>query len=167
MSVPNVAHLDPQRGGCCTVMPYCVGKLLELPVTTTQDYSLFHILNDYSIDLWQRQIDLIMEKHGLVSFIVHPDYITNNRERQVYEVLLAHLAKLRAESGLWVTTPGEVARWWRQRMEMRIIEDGDGLRIEGPGKERGRIAYASEQDGRLVFTLSEPLANEPAGCHRA
>ncbi len=22
MSVPNVAHLDPQRGGCCTVMPY-------------------------------------------------------------------------------------------------------------------------------------------------
>ena len=21
MSVPNVAHLDPMRGGCCTVMP--------------------------------------------------------------------------------------------------------------------------------------------------
>src|SRR6266566_1999365 len=37
MSVPNVAHLDPQRGGCCTVMPYFVGKILELPVTTTQD----------------------------------------------------------------------------------------------------------------------------------
>src|SRR2546425_12755629 len=28
MSVPNVAHLDPQRGGCCTVMPYFVGKNL-------------------------------------------------------------------------------------------------------------------------------------------
>src|SRR5207249_4000541 len=50
MSVPNVAHLDPQRGGCCTVMPYFVGKILELPVTTTQDYTLFHILNDYSIN---------------------------------------------------------------------------------------------------------------------
>ncbi len=22
MSVPNAAHLEPQRGGCCTVMPY-------------------------------------------------------------------------------------------------------------------------------------------------
>src|SRR5262249_44518482 len=22
MSIPNVAHLDPQPGGCCTVMPY-------------------------------------------------------------------------------------------------------------------------------------------------
>ena len=57
MSVPNVAHLDPQRGGCCTVMPYFLGNLLELPVTTTQDYCLFNILNDYSINLWERQIE--------------------------------------------------------------------------------------------------------------
>ena len=49
MSVPNAAHLEPQRGGCCTVMPYFIGKILELPLTTIQDYSLFHILGDYSI----------------------------------------------------------------------------------------------------------------------
>ena len=55
MSVPNMAHLDPQQGGCCTVLPYFVGKILELPVTTTQDYSLFHILNDYSMRLWKEQ----------------------------------------------------------------------------------------------------------------
>ncbi len=71
MSVPNTAHLDPQRGGCCTVVPYFIGKILELPVTTTQDYSLFHILKQYSIDLWKRQISQIMEKHGMASFIVH------------------------------------------------------------------------------------------------
>ena len=53
MSVPNVAHLEPQRGGCCTVMPYFVGDILELPVTTTQDYALFNYLNEYSIDLWR------------------------------------------------------------------------------------------------------------------
>ena len=34
MSVPNVAHLEPQRGGCCTVMPYFIGDILELPLTT-------------------------------------------------------------------------------------------------------------------------------------
>src|SRR5262249_140382 len=33
MSVPNVAHLEPFRGGCCTVMPYFIGKILELPLT--------------------------------------------------------------------------------------------------------------------------------------
>jgi hypothetical protein len=153
MSVPNVAHLDPQRGGCCTVMPYFVGKLLELPVTTTQDYSLFHILNDYSIDLWKTQIDLIMEKHGLMGFIVHPDYITEWREQNVYKALLAYLAQLRDERGVWIALPDEVNHWWRQRSEMRLIEDGDDLHIEGKGRERARIAYASEKDGQLVFTL--------------
>jgi len=156
MSVPNVAHLDPQRGGCCTVMPYFVGKILELPVTTTQDYTLFHILNDYSINLWKTQMDLIMEKHGLISFIVHPDYIGGDRERKVYEALLNHLAHLRQERALWITTPGEVNRWWRQRAEMKLVEDRHGLRIEGDGNERARIAYASENNGRIAYAVETP-----------
>ena len=159
MSVPNVAHLDPQRGGCCTVMPYFVGKLLELPVTTTQDYTLFNILNDYSIDLWKQQINLIMEKHGLISFIVHPDYVGGTRERAVYEALLAHLADLKSEKGIWIATPGEVDRWWRQRAEMKLVKDGIGWRIEGPGSDRARIAYASQKDGHISYECS-PVAAE-------
>src|ERR1700683_3359825 len=124
MSVPNVAHLDPQHGGCCTVMPYFIGDILELPVTTTQDYMLFHILNDYSISLWKRQIDLIMEKHGLMSFLVHPDYVMKAREMSIFQELLAHLTRLSKKTGLWITTPGEVNRWWRQRAEMRLGEIG-------------------------------------------
>ena len=153
MSVPNVAHLEPQRGGCCTVMPYFVGDILELPVTTTQDYALFNYLNEYSIDLWKRQTELIMEQHGLVSFIVHPDYITKSREWNVYKSLLAHLAQLRDEKKLWIPLAGEVDRWWRQRAKMTIVEDQPGVRIEGEGSERARLAYASENDGRLVVTL--------------
>jgi hypothetical protein len=159
MSVPNVAHLDPQHGGCCSVMPFFIGNILELPVTTTQDYMLFHILNDYSTSLWKRQIDLIMEKHGLISFIVHPDYIMESRERVVYEELLAHLAELREKRNLWITTPGEVNRWWRQRASMKIVEDGEDLRIEGAGNERARIAYASEQNGRLILTVQPGVAD--------
>jgi hypothetical protein len=161
MSVPNVAHLDPQRGGCCTVMPYFVGKMLELPVTTTQDYTLFHVLGDYSLNLWKRQIDLIMKRHGLISFIVHPDYLTTPREIAVYKGLLGELAKLREERGIWIAIPDEVNRWWRQRAEMRLVEAGDTLRIEGPGSERARLAYASEKDGRLVFT-PQPLSTGKA-----
>jgi hypothetical protein len=152
MSVPNVAHLDPQRGGCCTVMPYFVGKVLEIPVTTTQDYTLFHILNDYSTTLWERQIELIMEKHGLVSVVIHPDYLTSGRAKNTYERLLAHLSQLKAEKNLWVTTPGEVNTWWRQRAEMVLVEQNGQVRIEGTGKERASIAYATEQDGRLVLS---------------
>ena len=129
---------------------------MELPVTTTQDYTLFHILNDYSINLWKRQIDLIIEKQGLISFIVHPDYIGGDRERNVYRALLNHLADLRKERALWITTPGEVNHWWRQRAEMELVEDSHGWRIEGDGKERARIAYASESNGRLAYTVETP-----------
>ena len=52
--------------------------------------------------------------------------------------------------------PGEVNRWWRQRAEMRLVENGHGWQVEGLGKERARVAYASEEGGRLVLTLEEP-----------
>jgi len=158
MSVPNVAHLDPQRGGCCTVMPYFVGKILELPVTTTQDYTLFHILDEHSIDLWKKQINLIMEKHGLISVIVHPDYVSGRRERVVFEALLAHLADLRREKAVWIATPGEVDRWWRQRAEMKVVKGDFGWRVEGPGSERARLAYAREEHGRIAYTCPPPEA---------
>ena len=153
MSVPNVAHLDPQRGGCCTVMPYFIGKILEIPVTATQDYSLFHILRDHSIDLWKRQSELIMEKHGLMSFIVHPDYITTSRERETYETLLGYLRGLRDDKGIWIAKAGEVNHWWRQRASMQLVETERGWQIEGEGKERARIAYASEENGRIKLSL--------------
>ncbi len=76
MSVPNVAHLEPQRGGCCTVMPYFIGTILELPLTTTQDYSLFHILGDYSIASWKRQLARSWRQRP-GQFIAHPDYLSD------------------------------------------------------------------------------------------
>jgi hypothetical protein len=155
MSVPNVAHLDPQRGGCCTVMPYFVGNILELPVTTTQDYTLFHILNDYTLDLWNRQMQLITERNGLISFIVHPDYIREPRARRTYEALLSQLNVFRDSGSTWVAKPGEVNSWWRQRMQMRLVEDGKNLRIEGAGCERARIAFAYERAGQLAFQLED------------
>jgi hypothetical protein len=153
MSVPNVAHLDPQRGGCCTVLPFFIGDVLELPLTTTQDYTLFHILNSYSLDLWKRQIALVTEQHGLLSFNIHPDYVIEKRARAVYQALLSHLAQLRADGHLWIALPREVDDWWRQRSQMKVVADGDGWRIEGEGCDRARLAFASLAGDRLVFTM--------------
>jgi hypothetical protein len=156
MSVPNVAHLEPQRGGCCTTLPYFIGKILELPLTVTQDYSLFHIIGDYSITLWKRQIDMILKRSGLISFIVHPDYIIERRAQQVYRDLLAHLATIRESAKLWIALPGEVDRWWRNRAEMKLVQQGNIWQIEGPDRERARAAFASLEDGRLVYRLADP-----------
>ena len=155
MSFPNVAHLDPQRGGCCTVLPFFIGRILELPLTATQDYSLFHILNNYSLDLWIRQIALITEKHGLVSFIVHPDYVIEKRARETYQALLDYLTQLRADGRLWIALPGQVDQWWRERNQMKVVRDGNRWRIEGRGKERARLAFGTLVGEKLAFTLEE------------
>ena len=154
MSVPNVAHLEPKRGGCCTVFPYFVGKIVELPLTTAQDYSLFHILNTYSIDLWKQQLTLIGERNGLISFLTHPDYLIDPRARKVYESLLDYLRQMIAREKTWAVLPGEVDAWWRARSQMTLVPRGNDWEIVGPEKERARVAYAVLDGGRLRYELA-------------
>src|SRR5260370_19287767 len=155
MSVPNVAHLEPQRGGCCTVMPYFIGTILELPLTTSQDYAVFQILNNYSIDLWKEQIAQIRRRNGLISFITHPDYLVERRARAVYESLLAHLQETCDHQGIWEALPGEVDRWWRARSRMKLVLDDSGWGIERPDKDRARIAYAAIDGDRIAYTIGD------------
>ena len=160
MSVPNVAHLEPQRGGCCTVFPYFIGDILELPLTCIQDYSLFHMLGEYSIDLWKKQIELIMARHGLISFIVHPDYIMQEKALSVYKELLAYVSDLRRQKNVWIARPGEVNRWWRERSTMKLVAQNGQLRIEGQGCERARIAFAHVKGDQIVYSIEAgPEAN--------
>jgi hypothetical protein len=157
MSMPNVAHLEPQRGGCCTVFPYFVGKILEIPLTTCQDYSLFQILNDYSIDLWKQQIALIRKRNGLISFIAHPDYLMNSQARRVYESLLGYLRQIVEHDKVWMALPGEVDQWWRARSQMKLVPAGDGWKIEGPDCDRARIAYATLDGDGIKYSVEDGL----------
>lgn len=166
LSVPNTARLEPQRGGCCTVFPYFIGHILELPLTATQDYSLFHILNDYSIDLWKRQIELIREKHGLVSFIIHPDYIIPARARSIYQALIDHLVSLRDGGQLWFAQPGEVDAWWRQRAAMQLVSENGRWVIKGPGSERARVAFATREGDGVSYRIPDPESPHPVGVLR-
>jgi len=164
MSVPNVAHLDPQHGGCCTVMPYFIGKILELPLTTVQDYFLFFILKDYSIDLWKRQIEMIKRQHGMISFIVHPDYVIAKRNLATFKTLLEYLSCLRESGSVWCALPGQVNQWWRQRSRMRLRCREAGWTIEGEGCERARIAYAYLEDGKFSYRIGTPI-NKTVPCN--
>jgi hypothetical protein len=159
MSIPNVAHLEPQQGGCCTVFPFFIGKVLELPLTTSQDYSLFNILNDYSIRLWKEQISLIRRQSGLISFIIHPDYVINHAACSVYAELLDHICELRSEGETWIALPNEIAAWWRVRNELSLVNVGGSWHIEGEGSQRARLAYAALDDGRIFYELASVEAS--------
>jgi hypothetical protein len=163
MSLTNVAHLEPKRGGCCTVFPFFIGSIVELPLTTSQDYSVFHILNDYSIGLWKRQLDLLRQRNGLMSFIAHPDYLIDRPVRKVYGMLLDYLRQMITREKIWMALPGEVDRWWRARSEMKLVQKGSCWEIEGLEAERARIAFAVIAGDRLVYEVA--AARDQEGVH--
>jgi hypothetical protein len=153
MSVPNVAHLDPQRGGCCTVNPYFIGKILVIPLKTTQDYMLFHLLGEFCMDLWTIQTSAFFEENGLISFLVHPDYIIESRARDTYRRLLDYLCHLRSSERLWFALPGEIDEWWRARRKMRVVERDGEWRIEGSGAERAQLAFARAAGDHVEYEV--------------
>lgn len=160
MSVPNVAHLDPQRGGCCTVMPYFVGDVLEIPLTTIQDYMLFQILGNYSLSLWKAQAEMILKRNGLISFLIHPDYVMEKRAQGIYEELLCWLQDLVARECLWLALPREVDAWWRDRSEMRVVRHGGTWRVEGPGADNAVVAFARLTGDRIEYELESTCGSE-------
>jgi hypothetical protein len=153
MSVPTVAHMEAQRGGCCTVFPYSVHNVLEIPLTVTQDYALFHFLRDYSLNLWEHQIGLIRKKHGLINVLVHPDYIIERREQDTYLQLLHYLNKLRSANNAWIPTPGQLNQWWRARSAMTLVRHESEWRVRGPGSERASVAYARLDGDKLTYEI--------------
>jgi len=161
MSVPSVEDVDSQRGGCCTIMPFFIGNVLELPVTMTRDCELFNTFSGDSLELWQRESRLITENHGLLSFITHPDFVPEERARATCAGLLAHLARLRRQGEVWMAPPRDVNRWWRERARMTIAREAGRWRIEGPGRERARLAYACLTGDRITYTFEPSPAERP------
>jgi hypothetical protein len=159
MSVANSGRLEAQPGGCCTVMPYFIGDILEIPVTMTQDYALFNYLNTFSVDLWKSQLQFILKHNGLANFIVHPDYIIESKARDVYVSLLQHLSELRSSANMWLALPGEVDTWWRQRAKMNVRREADGWMIEGEASDRAKLAYmevpANNSDSPINFYIED------------
>ena len=144
-------------------MPYFVGELLEIPVTATQDYSLFHILCDYSTKLWEEQVRTIVQAHGMASFIVHPDYVIERRAQETYKQLLGYLADLRTNHDLWIARPGEINDWWRARAQMQVVPEGDTWRVEGPESERACIAYAQARGDAIVYRVEKSVNRRAVG----
>ena len=95
-----------------------------------------------------------MENHGLLSILTHPDYLVDSGAQSTYRALLAFLAELESEHQVWIALPNHINEWWRQRSKMSLVSEAGGWRIEGPGKERARLALAKLDGDRLVYTVA-------------
>lgn len=147
-SFPDTDPFEPQAGGCCSILPYFLGDLVELPITLVQDHTLWEVLRRDSIDLWTEKSDWLIANGGLINLITHPDYLDTPARLRMYEEFLEYLV---GQQGGWNALPWEVATWWRTRDDLRLMTDGGGVRIEGDGADRARIEWAVEAADGIAF----------------
>ena len=153
-SFPDTDPFEPQPGGCCSILPFLIDQLVELPITLVQDHTMWEILRDDSIDLWTRKSDWIISHGGLINVIVHPDYVLSEERLRSYDRFCAYLRERLDRDDGWHALPCEVASWWKVRSSLYVEGAPDDLRIGGSGSRltrRARIEFAHERDGELVI----------------
>ena len=98
---------------------------------------------------------------ALLAFPLTRTDLIDLKPRGVYDSLLAYLRKICDRHNVWHALPGELDRWWRARNYMKIVNTGEGWKIEGPESHRARIAYANLDGDRLEYTVEDSAAAEP------
>ncbi len=147
-SFPDTDPFEPQPGGCCSILPFMLGDVVELPITLVQDHTLWEILRQSTIELWRRKSEWVIANHGLVSLITHPDYLTTPARLEMYDELLAYLA---AQADCWHALPRDVATWWRARGRMRCEPPGAPSRVAPDPEGRASVWWARDDGDRIVF----------------
>lgn len=111
--------------GCSTVFPffplvyvnggYRYSKVLELPITIPQDWTLIHSLkysDEEVLESWKEKVDYIEGLGGLALFLTHPDsYDMGNPDRLwVYDEIIEYVNKKDPIIG----TCREISDLWRK-----------------------------------------------------
>ncbi len=130
-SYPDTDPFEPIPGGCSSPWPFMIGSLVELPVTMPQDHTLWEILRVPACPVWREKLAWLRACGGLITIIVHPDYLTTSARWKDYEQLLETLAK---SADVWRALPREVASWWRERRShpgprVTLVADGSQHRL--------------------------------------
>jgi peptidoglycan/xylan/chitin deacetylase (PgdA/CDA1 family) len=108
-----IPHQDPAKG------------YVELPYTLPQDFTLFVLLKEKSIDIWKRKLDWIAENGGMALVITHPDYMCfsgknpacNEYPIEYYEDFLEYV-RSNYRNEYWNVLPKDIAEFWRGATKM-------------------------------------------------
>lgn len=101
------------------------GDMVELPFYWSQDDAPHFNFNMYPqvsyqsgisapgdvLDIWTSEFDACYEEGLLFHLVTHPQIIGRPHRRKMLEGLIDHITD---HSDVWVTTPREVARYWRE-----------------------------------------------------
>jgi glycosyltransferase involved in cell wall biosynthesis len=154
---------EPQPDGSGTIFPFLVGpqagmngggnghghrSYVELPYTLPQDFTLFVLMREETIDIWKRKLDWIAMRGGMALLNVHPDYMAfegkpgfDEYDAARYEEFLEY-ARTTYAGQYWQALPREAAAYCRSL--------GDAL----PTRKRRRVCMAAyafyDTDNRII-----------------
>jgi hypothetical protein len=96
---------EPQPDGVGTIFPFWVQRdaskagYVELPYTLPQDFTLFTLMGEKTIDIWKQKLEWVVANEGMALLNVHPDYMNFGNSRncageypaEYYRELLEHI----------------------------------------------------------------------------
>jgi hypothetical protein len=126
---------EPQPDGVGTIFPFRVegdyGRkgYVELPYTLPQDFTLFILFREKTIDIWKEKLDWIAGMGGMALLNTHPDYMNfkgtpGNEEypARYLEELLQHIAS-KYGGRYWHPLPREMATFWTSKHHSELPGD--------------------------------------------
>ena len=111
---------EPQPGGTCSLFPFFLSEMVELPYTLPQDHTLIHLVRRNPVSTWVTKAHWIRSLGGMILPLTHPDYSGDDENLPAYEELL----KVLSDFDAWRALPLEVAQWWRERAQTETYYQG-------------------------------------------
>jgi peptidoglycan/xylan/chitin deacetylase (PgdA/CDA1 family) len=102
---------------------------VELPYTIPQDFTLFVMMRERTIDIWKMKLDWVVEHGGMALINVHPDYMNFCEGKQncdeypalFYREFLEYIKS--AYNGMyWHALPREVSRFWTKGFRQTCVQ---------------------------------------------
>ena len=151
---------EPEPDGMGTILPFWVpgtngGGYVELPYTLVQDFNLFKVLREESIEIWKRKLDWIADRGGMALINTHPDYMCFGGKQQRDEYPASHYEEFlryvreKFEGSYWAAQPKEVARYYCDKVP---------LASRNTRRKICMLAYSNYTNDNRVRRYAETLA---------
>lgn len=161
---------EPQPSGTKTIFPFWVAHrdnttgYVELPYTLPQDFLLFVLLKEKSIDIWKNKLNWIAKNGGMALINTHPDYMNWSASTPTYqnypvELYIEFLEFIRKQyqEQYWHALPCEVADHYRQ------TKNSESISIESFHLRSMHICmptYSFYESDNRVRRYAESLTNQ-------
>lgn len=114
-------------------------KILAFTKTARDDYEVIRNYGladtDFQLYTYQEDVDRLVFEGGLYMFNLHSEY----QMRPEYAGVLQGLIRYMKSKNIWITTPGELSKWWLDKNQVEISTEvrspkRTAIEVSNPGK---------------------------------